>query len=201
MARVGGRSLWIAWPMGVICAAVVGALLWLALPGLPGAVEFTGNMLRNSTSAPIAGGADGAAAEEPATDCRGLYPDRLWAELTWTPDVLLSQDAAAPATTTTLTTALTPVVRFSCTWRVPDGRTAATTLATVVAGSGAVAQAALAAEGFACTADGEAVHCERTRGTVTEIHDLRGDLWVSSVLTDWEPEEYGAQVAARAFAG
>ena len=30
MARIGGRSLWLAWPVGVLCAGVVGALVWLS---------------------------------------------------------------------------------------------------------------------------------------------------------------------------
>ena len=44
-------------------------------------------------------------------DCRALYPDRLWAELTWTPDVLLSQSLAPPAgEDTSLIDALAPAV-------------------------------------------------------------------------------------------
>ncbi|MGP3535887.1 hypothetical protein ACTU3I_13895 [Microbacterium sp. RD1] len=203
MARVAGRSLWIAWPIGVICGAVVVALVWLAAPGVPGAIEFTGNLLRSSTSAPVADGEEqrGAAAE-PITDCRSLYPDRLWSELVWTPDVLLTQTFAPPATTTALVTALAPSVRLTCGWRAEGGaRSISTTLATVPADSGPIAQASLTAEGFTCAAETDAVHCERTRGDVSEIHDLRGDLWVSSVLTGWAPEGYGPQVASRAFPG
>jgi hypothetical protein len=200
MARVGGRSLWIAWPMGVICAGVVAALVWLAVPGVPGMVEFAGNMLRGATSAPSADGAGGAsAAAEPASDCRSLYPDRLWADLTWTPDVLLSQSAAAPVTATALPAALAPVVHFTCTWRVSDAQRIATTVAGVAAGSTAIAEAALAADGFACTAAVDGVHCERERDGVREIHDIRGDVWLSSQLVGWEPEDYAGQTAARAF--
>lgn len=199
MARVGGRSAWIAWPIGVICAAVVAALVWLALPGVPAAVQFTGDMLRGATSAPLADGEGADATPQPATDCRSLYPDPLWAALAWTPDVLLSQNMKPPATTTALTTALAPAVRFTCTWRVPDGRSISTTLATVPDGSGAVAEAALDADGFACTGDPTAVHCERTRDGVTEIHDIRGTAWLSSVLTNWLPDGYAEQTASRAF--
>src|SRR3546814_15333014 len=95
MARVSGRSLWIAWPIGVICAGVIGALVWLAAPGVPGAIDFVGTTLRGATSAPVADGEDAAATPaDPMTDCRGLYPARLWAEPTWTPEVLLSQNPA-----------------------------------------------------------------------------------------------------------
>jgi hypothetical protein len=202
MARVGGRSLWLAWPVGVMCAGVVGALAWMAAPGLPGAVEFVGNTLRGATSAPVADGAGTPPAPSAAaTDCRDIYPDRLWSELTWTPDALLSQTTAPPATATALAAALAPDVRLTCTWRVDDGRSVATTVATVGADAAAVARAALSAEGFTCSADGDAAHCARTSGTVTEIHDLRGRTWLSSVLTGWMPQDYAAQVASRVFAG
>lgn len=201
MARVGGRSLWIAWPMGVICAGVVAVLVWLAVPGVPGMIDFAGNMLRGATSAPAAdGGGAASAAEQPATDCRSLYPDRLWSQLTWTPDVLLSQNAAAPATDTALPAALAPAVRFSCTWRIDDAHRVSTTVAAVAAGSAPIAQAALAAEGFTCVAaDADGVHCERERDGVREIHDVRGDVWLSSQLVGWAPEDYGALTASRAF--
>ncbi|MFJ6651285.1 hypothetical protein ACIQLJ_00645 [Microbacterium sp. NPDC091313] len=199
MARVGGRSAWIAWPIGLMCAGVVAVLVWLALPGIPGAVQFTGDMLRGATSAPLADGEGADATAQPATDCRSLYPDRLWAELTWTPQVLLSQNTAAPATTTALTAALTPSVRFTCTWRVADGRSISTTLASVADGSGEVAQAALTAEGFACTGGVDDLHCARTRDDVTEVHDIRGTAWLSSVLTRWQPDDYAEQTASRAF--
>ncbi|MFG6446306.1 hypothetical protein ACFXP7_13415 [Microbacterium sp. P06] len=198
MAKVGGRSAWIAWPAMLFCAAVVGVLVWLALPGVPGAITFVGETLRSATTDASASAPDEPA--DPATDCRSLYPDRLWAEMTWTPEVLLSQNAAPPASTTTLAQALAPTVRFTCTWTTEDGRIASTTLADVRGGSEAVAQAALVAEGFSCDTRDERVHCERSAGDVTELHDLRGTAWLSTVLTRWMPEDYGSQTAERAFA-
>jgi hypothetical protein len=195
---VGGRSAWIAWPAAVFCTVVVGVLVWLAAPGVPGAISFVGDTLRSATTLPE------AAAEEPiepATDCRSLYPDRLWAEMTWTPEVLLDQDAAPPATTTTLTQALAPTVLFTCTWRTDAGPWVSTTFSQVAEGSGAVAQAALSTEGFSCQAEGDGVHCERTSGGVTELNDVRGGGWLSTVLSDWQPEDYGTQTASRAFPG
>jgi hypothetical protein len=196
---VGGRSGWIAWPVAVICIAVIAALFWLAAPGVPGAISFVGDTLRGATSAPTADGGGAAGADEPATDCRSLYPDRLWAELTWTPEALLDQDTDPPATTTTLGQALAPSVVFTCTWTVEDGRSVSTTLAEVGEGSDAVAQAALTTEGFSCRPEGDRLHCERASGGVTEIHDLRGTQWLSSVLTNWLPEDFAAQTASRVF--
>jgi hypothetical protein len=202
MARVGGRSLWLAWPIGVICAAVVAALLYLAVPGLPTAVRFTGDLLRGATAAPVAGGegsAVGGTPEPAATDCRSLYPDRLWSQLVWTPDVLLSQTLAAPAASSPLADALGPAVRFTCTWRVSDARWISSTVAAVVPGSATIAAAALTADGFSCSVDGDAVHCERTRDGATEIHDVRGQTWLSSVLHGWSVDDYAALTASRAF--
>ena len=57
MARIGGRNLWLAWPAGLLCAGVVGALVWLAVPAIPGTVLFVGDTLRAATSAPEAAAA------------------------------------------------------------------------------------------------------------------------------------------------
>lgn len=198
MARVGGRSLWLAWPIGMVCAAVVAALVWLAAPGVPGAIDFIGSTLRGASSA-------AAAEEEPqrdagrGTDCRDVYPDALWAELVWTPDVLLSQNTARPAATPSLVTALAPQVRLSCTWRAGDGRSASTTIADVASDAAVVAQTVLTSEGFTCAGQDDGVHCERTGADITEIHDLRNGVWVSTVLTGWVLPGYAAQVASRVF--
>ena len=203
MAKVGGRSAWIAWPAALLCVAVIGALLWLATPGVPAAVSFIGDTLRAATSPPSADGdeAQAAADAQPATDCRSLYPDPLWAELVWTPQVLLSQSASAPATSTTLAQALAPSVTFTCTWKTDDGRSISSTVAQVADGSAAVAQAALTSEGFSCALQGERVHCERAAGDVTEVHDLRGTGWLSSVLASWSPVDYAVLTASRVFTG
>ncbi|KEP74071.1 hypothetical protein HR12_22335, partial [Microbacterium sp. SUBG005] len=54
MARIGGRSLWLAWPAGIFCAAAVVALGVLAAPGIPTAVGFVGDTLRAGTDTPTA---------------------------------------------------------------------------------------------------------------------------------------------------
>lgn len=35
-ARVGGRNRAVSWVVGILCAGIVGALLWLSLPAGPG---------------------------------------------------------------------------------------------------------------------------------------------------------------------
>ena len=49
MARTGGRNAWIAWPAGLLCAAVVVSLAWLAQPMVPVSVAWVGDMLRAAT--------------------------------------------------------------------------------------------------------------------------------------------------------
>ncbi|MEJ1088579.1 hypothetical protein WDU99_09650 [Microbacterium sp. Mu-80] len=44
-ARVGGRNRAISWIVGILCAAVVAALLWLSLPAGPGLLVVVGHLL------------------------------------------------------------------------------------------------------------------------------------------------------------
>lgn len=48
MARVDGRNLGISWVAGVICAGIIGVLVWLSLPMLPFLAEFAGDALRSA---------------------------------------------------------------------------------------------------------------------------------------------------------
>ncbi|MFD5226472.1 hypothetical protein ACFWHT_12690 [Microbacterium sp. NPDC058342] len=47
-ARVGGRNLAISWIAGVLCAGVVGGLVWLSLPAGPSLLAIVGMMLGGS---------------------------------------------------------------------------------------------------------------------------------------------------------
>ena len=204
LARIGGRNSWIAWPAGLLCAAVVAALAWIAQPMLPVSVAWMGDMLRASTTPPVqvpAPESVATLATEPGDiDCRALYPDSLWAELTWTPSVLLSQGNSAPATAVTeLVDALVPSVRITCTWRADGGRAITSTLAQVAADAGSIADASLRGQGFACGSDADAVVCARTSGDVLEEHTFRGGLWLSSVESAWHPDEYAARLAAHVW--
>lgn len=204
MARIGGRNAWLAWPAGVFCAAVVAALAWLAQPMLPVSVLWVGDMLR-AASTPVAPEPETESVADRALapgdiDCRALYPDGLWSELTWTPDVLLAQGYAAPATgVTALTDALSPSVRITCHWRAGGDRTIVSTLAGVGADAAPIADASLRGQGFVCTTDADALACTRTSGDVVEEHVIRGGLWLSSVETGWHPQAYGTRLAAHVW--
>ncbi|MFJ2369442.1 hypothetical protein [Microbacterium sp. NPDC087665] len=47
MARVGGRNLAMSWIAGVICTAVIGALIWFSMPMMPVLAAFAGDALRS----------------------------------------------------------------------------------------------------------------------------------------------------------
>jgi len=198
MARIGGRSLWLAWPAGLLCAAAVSGLVLLAAPGIPGAVAFVGDTLRAATNTPVVVETE---APEPASDCRHLYSQPLWSSLVWSPDALLWQRHTAPASTPEAVAAAAPTVVVTCHWRGPAGHFIETTVSTVAAEGAAAVPATLIAQGFACESAGDTTHCERVSGDVVEVHDLRGDRWVSSTLSGWMPTDYAAIVASHAFFG
>lgn len=195
MARIGGRNSFIAVPVGLICAAVVGALVWFALPMGPVVVAWAGDTLRAGLS-PDAGGEEPVAQGAQAEDCRGLYPDLVWTELTWTSGALLSQGALPPATSeTALVDALTPTVRLSCSWIFDGNRAISTTLAVVPEGARTIAEMALRGQGFTCTTEGAALHCSRLKGDVFEEHTFQGDMWLASTEDGLHPEDYGIRLA------
>lgn len=203
MARIGGRSLWLAWPAGLFCVAAVVGLGVLAAPGVPGTVAFVGDTLRAATGTPPAAEVEPVV---PATDCRHLYSQPMWSSLVWSPEALLSQRRTPPLSTVEAVAAAAPTTVVTCHWRGVGGRFLETTVSTVsVEGSSAVA-ATLAAQGFACQTAADATqtdvtHCERISGDVNEVHDVRGDRWVSSTLSGWEPVGYAETVASHAFFG
>ncbi|MBU4465023.1 MAG: hypothetical protein KKH75_04155 [Actinobacteria bacterium] len=197
---MGGRSLWLAWPVGLICAGIIGALVWIAAPGVPGAIDFAGQTLRGSTSTPLAE-AKGGTATPPAQlrDCRDLYPDSLWAELVWTPKVLLSQNTSAAATSATpLVDALHPKVILTCAWRLKAATTISTTLATVDAAAAApLAQPALVGQGFTCSASGDGVRCTKADGETIEEDVIRSGFWLSSQFRSWHPDGFTDRLVER----
>lgn len=197
MARVGGRNSWIAVPAGVVCAAVLGMLVWLSLPMIPVTIAWVGDTLRDATAPRPAATPALTPAQEAAggagVDCRTLYSDDLWNELTWRPGSLLNQSGAAPATAATaFADAASPEVLVTCTWRFDSGEIA-TTLSRIDPEAASVAEAALSGDGFACRA-GEQLTCTRVLGAVLEEHTLRDGLWLVSVESRWHPEDYGPRL-------
>lgn len=204
MARIGGRNVWLAVPAGLICAAVVGVLGWLALPMVPVSVAWVGQMYHSATNLPRPEPAPpnvaSIAAEPGEIDCRTLYPDGLWAEMTWSREVLLSQTLSAPPTAVAgLTDALAPTVRVSCEWHTDGGKTIVSTLSNVAPDAAPIAEAAFRGAGFDCTTDGEALTCSSVSGDVREDHVLRGDLWLSSVESSWPIDDYASRLALRVW--
>lgn len=200
MARTSGRSMWLAVPVGVLCAAVVCALIYLAAPMVPVAAQWVGDTLRASSVEAQQEAATPSPSEllagETSLDCRDLYPDLLWAELIWHGDVLLGQgQARAPIASPELGDALAPTVRLTCTWRLAGGDSIVTAISSVGADAAAIAEPALRAQGFDCVVSDGALSCTGGSGGTTESHVIRDGLWLASVSTGWAPDAYGSRLA------
>jgi hypothetical protein len=197
MGMIGGRNGWIAWPVGLLCAGVVGGLVWLAAPAVPSAMSFVAGTLGNAAQTWNQPGA--VPTQKPLSDdCRTLYPGLLWLALGWNPEVVLSQSTALPATSATaVRDALKPQVRMTCAWRNTGGGMISTTLATVGADAAGVAQPALAAAGFSCTSSGDGVRCTKSTGATLDEEIVRGGMWLSTTEVGWHPPGYTDQLAAR----
>ena len=200
---IGGRNGWIAWPVGILCVGVVAGLVWLAAPGMPTAVQFVGDVLREGSAQASRAGATPQPIESIGTavddDCRSLYPDSLWAQLTWERHTVLSQSQDAPATTAeSVRDALAPEVLMTCGWRNEDGGTVTTTLSRVDAAAAAIAGQAFASAGFACTGFGaDGVRCTKTAGDTVEDDSVVNGMWLSTTEKSWHPGHYSDALAGR----
>jgi len=197
MARTGGRNLWIAVPVVLLCIAVVAALVWLAAPMVPVAVAWAGDTLRSSAQAQAEAEAEPAPIEKvtagESLDCRDLYPDDLWAELIWHGKVLLSQAANPPAPAAEgLVEALAPTVVLSCSWDLGGGDVLASTISTTAGDAAGIAQATLTGKGFTCTNADTALVCQNPAG---EAHVFRENVWLVSTANGWQPDDYADRLA------
>lgn len=198
MARVGGRNSALAWTVGLACALVVGGLVWIAAPLVPGLVGFVGGQLGGPTSGPVADDA-GAEAAGPPTECRELYDTSVWRSLVWSDDSILTPSTDAPATMApALVDALAPAVRLTCGWTGPEG-SVSTTLADVPADAGAIARTALSVQGYTCEERERRTRCVREDGDDRETIDIVGGLWVSTLESGWRPAGYVDVVADRVW--
>lgn len=205
MARTGGRSLWLAVPIGLICLVVVGALGWFAAPSVPGVVGFVGDALRFGSAQsveadPTPPPADVVTAEGfTDIDCRALYPNDLWADVVWSPDALLAQSTDDPTTAAEgLIEVLSPAVAVTCSWRSEYG-TLATSLSTVGEDAVTVADAALRGQGFSCDTGEGSLTCTRMSGADIETHTIRDGVWLVTVESAWHPEDYAARIVAQVW--
>jgi hypothetical protein len=204
LARIGGRSSWIAVPAGMVCTAIVAVLIWLSLPMVPVTIAWAGDTMRRATAPRVAA----PQTDTPALrigagdtmDCRSIYTDSLWNELTWQGKAVLDQSFDPPATAvTTLTEVLAPDVRLTCAWRIDGAPVIVTTLAVVAADAPALTEAALLGQGFTCGIADGALRCSRVLDGVTEVQVVRDGLWMSSVESGWRPERFSDRVEAEVW--
>ncbi|GAA1929520.1 hypothetical protein GCM10009775_21960 [Microbacterium aoyamense] len=199
MARIPGRNSWIAVPAGLICAGVVGALLWFSLPMMPVAAAWVGQTAHRALTEPLVTmgePAHGVADLEAVRDCRDLYPENVWAELQWRGEGLLAQTTDPPSTAaTTVVEALAPTVRLTCAWSYPDGGSLVSTLADVDVDAAAVAQAGFEGAGFTCTSDSGILRCTLARDGGLEEHVLREGLWLYVFTKGWSPGDFASRMS------
>jgi hypothetical protein len=199
MARVGGRNTVFAWTVGLACAAVVAALVWLAAPLVPAGLLFVGEKIDPPTSGPVAGSGDDAGEGDPR-ECRDLYPDTLWSALVWADDSVLSPSEERPTSSAQgFVDALAPQVRFTCEWVSTKGRIT-TTLAAVPADAAAIAKTALPALGFTCDPAGDRLRCVLKSDERIETIETGGGVWLSTTEDGWHPSRYVEEMAERVWA-
>ncbi len=198
MARIGGRNAVFAWVVGIVCAATVAGLAFLAMPMIPASFGWVMGTLTSPVSEPVAADEDEAVPGAPA-ECRHLYGDALWTSLVRARESALTPSTDPPATTATaLVDALQPAVRFTCAWSSAEGAIS-TTLADVPVDAGAIAEAALPSRGFACADHDDRVRCTRTEGDLVETIETGGGVWLSTTQEGWRPSDYASRVAERVW--
>lgn len=201
MARIGGRNSAMAWVVGLGCAAVVATLTALAVPALPMGMQIVGDTLRAATSAPEAAGTEPPDLTTTSTpECRALYTEALWSDLTTRAGGDPVQDAAAPPTTVgSLTTALAPQVRVSCTFTGTNTGRIATTESEVSPGAAAIARATLETAGFICAPYGDGIRCEHDVEGGVEEHTVRDGIWLATSFSGWRPDHYTDRIAQQVW--
>ncbi len=201
MARVGGRNAAFAWFAGLVCIAVVGALVWFALPAIPVAAQWIGATLHAQAAAPPAAVAptsvpsDSPSPSVMPADCRALYSDALWAALTQGGRLITT--AGPVRVDAALKQALDATPALTCAWRSDTGDIT-TTLYRTSGPAAQLAAAALSAAGYTCAA-GTVVQCERDRGASAQVHSAGPGAWVATTFGAWRPDGYASEVAARVF--
>lgn len=197
MARIGGRNSFVAWVAGLGCAAVLALLAALAVPAVPAAITLIGDTLRNAQTVPaIAQPAAAATADTTTPECRALYTDALWSELTQRAGGDPVQSTDAPETSaSSLLAALAPSVRVTCVFTGTNAGRIVTTVSEVATDAASLARATLVAAGFSCASSDGGVDCTRTADGVVEEDVVRDGIWVTTVFDGWQPERYTARMA------
>lgn len=189
MARIGGRSTWFAWTVGVISAVVIGALVWLAIPALPAGVAwFSSPSDSEANPTPTSGGVP--------VECRGLFSDALWASLRSADESKLTQGTEAPViSATAVVDSLQPEVVYTCSWTATD-KSISTTVANVAADAGSIAMAALPAAGYTCSqVSADRIRCSFSSDVLIETIEISGGKWLSTSQSAWFPQRYADRVA------
>ncbi|MBA8817634.1 hypothetical protein FHX48_002739 [Microbacterium halimionae] len=215
MAKLGGRNNWLAWPVGLICAAIIGVLVVVALPMVGPSIDWAGSALRGPTVAPrvavepedarlgtVAGPVESADPSASVDECHSLYTDVLWEELSSRTGGHPIQNDALPTThATSLAAALGPKVLETCAWNATTTGSIVTTVSEVEGGAQGIAEASLGSQGYVCSEFGDGIRCTKNIDNTREDHVFRDGLWVATQFSAWEPSLYTERVAERLWPG
>ena len=206
MARIGGRSTWIAVPAGMLCAAVVASLVWLALPMFPVAASWVGDTLRTASAPrPIP-----AAMPDTRRSCRRRPAARLPRALPRQPVVgahVARRRAAVadrrPARDVRHLARPTRWRRAPASRARGDSRAGGGIVTTLVGRRGRTPRPSptprCAGRDSRAPRPTPRCDCSASQGDVVEEHTVRGGLWLSSMETSWHPADYGARLEAKVW--
>lgn len=203
MARIGGRNSFMAWVVGLGCAAVVTGLVALAVPAIPTGIQLIGDTLRGGASAPQAAAERVSVERETTTpECRALYTEALWAQLTQRVGGDPVQDLTPPVTVASgLATALAPAVRVTCAFTAPNAGAIVTSVSDVAGDAADVAEATLLAAGFDCIGFGDGIRCTASTDAGVEEQIVRDGVWVATTYQGWRPDHYVERMAQQVWPG
>ena len=214
VARIAGRSSWFAWFVGLLCAAVLAALVYLAAPLGPAIGDWTvrtvANGLQQLSGTPSTPPTDGQAQPETPvagpivpTNCEGLFSAEQNRQLAGDVQATMSVGSGeALIAVPGIAELLGAVPALDCRWVTPAGGSAQAIVATVTEGAAGTAEEMLRALGFDCTALDGGVQCVRSTDATAEAagsvetHVVRGTVWVASLTTGWQPDGFAEAVDA-----
>ena len=214
VARIAGRSSWFAWFVGLVSAAVLGALVYLAAPLAPAVGDWTVRTVATGIQQLVSGSTSNAPADPLAqpdgpvsgpvmpANCDGLFTAKQHQQLASDSAVMSTGAGEVLVAVPGVAELLGAVPVVDCRWVTPAGGSAQALVATVAEGAVATADELLRAVGFACTPLDGGVSCVRSTaataeaGGAVETHVIRGTVWVASVTTGWQPDGFTEAVDA-----
>lgn len=196
LAKIPGRSMWLAAPAAVVCVVVILVLTVLAAPMVPVAASWVSATVQNALTPKTT---VTETVSDELHDCRDLYPRDLWAEIMWSERPLLDQKRTAmypDAASEALAQSLDLGDVLACSWTNAGNGRVTTALQALSEDPSSLAQTALTAAGYRCESTGAALSCRLETGSFTVLHSFGGNWWLSTAVSDWDLPRYGERLTA-----